>query len=80
MLSEAAILSTCNRVEVYLAGAADAVPEVDALAGALIDFHGVAAEAISGLTLTALAASRRKTPANTARRRRITRSGSLSSW
>jgi glutamyl-tRNA reductase len=46
--NEAVILSTCNRVELYLAGAADAVPEVDALADALIGFHGVATEAISG--------------------------------
>ena len=42
------ILSTCNRVELYLAGAADAVPEVDALADALIGFHGVASEAVAG--------------------------------
>jgi glutamyl-tRNA reductase len=46
--NEAVILSTCNRVELYLAGAADAVPEADELAGALVAFHGVKAEAASG--------------------------------
>jgi glutamyl-tRNA reductase len=45
---EVVILSTCNRVEVYLAGAADRVPEADVLAGALVRFHGVAAEAVAG--------------------------------
>ena len=46
--NEAVILSTCNRVELYLAGAADAVPEADALTEALTGFHGVAADAIAG--------------------------------
>src|SRR6185312_2920125 len=45
---EAVILSTCNRVEVYLAGAADRVPEADELADALVRFHGVAAEMVAG--------------------------------
>jgi glutamyl-tRNA reductase len=46
--NELVILSTCNRVEVYLAGAVDRVPEVDALTDALIRFHAVAAEAVAG--------------------------------
>ncbi len=46
--TEQVILSTCNRVEVYLAGAADGVPEVEALTDTLIRFHGVAAEAVAG--------------------------------
>ncbi len=46
--NEAVILLTCNRVEVYLAGAAERVPEVDALADAVANFHGIAAEALAG--------------------------------
>jgi glutamyl-tRNA reductase len=46
--TEAVILSTCNRVELYLGGEADAVPGADELAGALIRFHGVSDEAIGG--------------------------------
>lgn len=46
--NEAVILSTCNRVELYLAGAADSVPEADELAEALVRFHGVDAGAVSG--------------------------------
>jgi glutamyl-tRNA reductase len=45
---EMVILSTCNRVEVYLAGAVDRVPGVDALTDALIQFHEVDAEAVAG--------------------------------
>src|SRR5262249_10169803 len=46
--TEAVILSTCNRVELYLAGIDDAVPEAEELAGALIAFHGVDAGTVSG--------------------------------
>ncbi len=46
--TEVVILSTCNRVEVYLAGATDRVPEADGLTDALLAFHQVAAEAVAG--------------------------------
>jgi glutamyl-tRNA reductase len=46
--TELVILSTCNRVELYVAGAAEQVPEVDALTDALVQFHGVASEVFSG--------------------------------
>jgi glutamyl-tRNA reductase len=46
--NEAVILSTCNRVEVYLAGAADRAPEADELAAALLRFQGVAVETVAG--------------------------------
>ena len=45
---EAVILSTCNRVELYLAGDPMAVPEADALAAELIRFHGVDEDLIGG--------------------------------
>ncbi len=46
--NELVILSTCNRVELYLAGAIECVPDADALADALVGFHGVADEAVAG--------------------------------
>src|SRR5262249_53888342 len=46
--TELVILSTCNRVEVYVAGTADNVPEVDAMTEVLVQFHRVAAEVIAG--------------------------------
>lgn len=46
--NELVILSTCNRVELYLAGATECVPDADALADALVRFHNVTAEAVSG--------------------------------
>jgi len=42
--AEFAILSTCNRVEVYCAAAADGPPETDDLLRALAEFHGVPAD------------------------------------
>ena len=44
---EFVVLSTCNRVEVYAAGAPAAVPEVEALAEFLADFHKVSLETFS---------------------------------
>ena len=44
---EFVVLSTCNRVEVYAAGAPAAVPAVEALAEFLADFHKVALETFS---------------------------------
>ncbi len=46
--NEFVILSTCNRVEVYAAGASDGLPEVDLLAQFLADFHREAPEAFAG--------------------------------
>ena len=44
---EAVILSTCNRVEIYLGRAADPVPmDLDLLAEFLAEFHGVDAAEI----------------------------------
>ena len=40
--NELVILSTCNRVELYLAGSPEQVPEADALTDFLVEFHGVA--------------------------------------
>jgi len=45
--SEFVVLSTCNRVEVYAAGGAEAVPAADALTEFLAAFHGVAAESFA---------------------------------
>lgn len=39
--NEFVVLSTCNRVEVYAAGPADATPDVDALSDFISEFHGL---------------------------------------
>jgi glutamyl-tRNA reductase len=46
--AELVILSTCNRVEVYLAGNPEAVPEVDAVKEVLIEFHNIRSDLFSG--------------------------------
>jgi glutamyl-tRNA reductase len=46
--NELVILSTCNRVELYVAGSAEAVPETDAVADALVNFHAVNSDLFSG--------------------------------
>ena len=42
------ILSTCNRVEIYLAGSIESVPAADSLGEFLGDFHGVRPEHLAG--------------------------------
>jgi glutamyl-tRNA reductase len=46
--NEFVILSTCNRVEIYVAGSPEQVPDTDALADLLVKFHGVKSEVFSG--------------------------------
>ncbi|AMV35864.1 glutamyl-tRNA reductase [Planctomyces sp. SH-PL62] len=46
--SEFVVLSTCNRVEIYAAGPADAIPDVDALSGFFADFHGLHPDQFAG--------------------------------
>lgn len=46
--NELVILSTCNRVELYVAGSAQSVPEADALHDFLVNFHGVRSELFAG--------------------------------
>ena len=46
--NEVVILSTCNRVELYLAGAVDKFPEVEGVVEAVAGFHGIASETIAG--------------------------------
>jgi glutamyl-tRNA reductase len=46
--SELVILSTCNRVEVYVAGGLETIPEADALSDFLVEFHGVRSDLCSG--------------------------------
>jgi glutamyl-tRNA reductase len=46
--NEFVILSTCNRVEIYVAGSLEQVPDTEALTGALAQFHGVKSEVFSG--------------------------------
>jgi glutamyl-tRNA reductase len=46
--NEFVILSTCNRVELYVAGGPEQVPEIDALTDMLVQMHGVNSELISG--------------------------------
>jgi glutamyl-tRNA reductase len=46
--NEFVILSTCNRVEIYVAGSPEQIPETDALADLLVKFHGVKSEVFSG--------------------------------
>ena len=45
--NEFVVLSTCNRVEIYVAGAAEQIPDVDALTEMLVELHGVNAELFS---------------------------------
>jgi glutamyl-tRNA reductase len=46
--NELVILSTCNRVEVYLSGNLESVPAADALAAFLGEFHAVRPELFAG--------------------------------
>ena len=46
--NEIVILSTCNRVEIYLAGSPESVPDADALGDFLVEFHGVRSELFAG--------------------------------
>ncbi len=46
--NEFVVLSTCNRVEVYTAGEAEAVPAPEALSEFLADFHGLNASTFHG--------------------------------
>ena len=46
--NELVILSTCNRVEIYVAGSSESVPEADALGDFLGDFHRVRSELFAG--------------------------------
>jgi glutamyl-tRNA reductase len=46
--TEVVILSTCNRVEIYLAGRPETVPETDALCEFLADFHAVPSDLFAG--------------------------------
>lgn len=46
--NEFVILSTCNRVEIYVAGSSEHVPDTDALTDLLVKFHDVKSEVFSG--------------------------------
>ncbi|HEY4562889.1 MAG TPA: glutamyl-tRNA reductase, partial [Thermoanaerobaculia bacterium] len=46
--NELVILSTCNRVELYVAGSLQTVPEAEALHDFLVDFHGIKSELFAG--------------------------------
>jgi glutamyl-tRNA reductase len=46
--NELVILSTCNRVEIYVAGSLETVPEADALSDFLVEFHGARSELFAG--------------------------------
>jgi glutamyl-tRNA reductase len=46
--NEFVILSTCNRVEIYVAGSPGQVPQADALADFLVQFHGIKPEVFAG--------------------------------
>jgi glutamyl-tRNA reductase len=46
--NEFVILSTCNRVELYIAGSSEQMPATDALTNLLAEFHGIKSEAFSG--------------------------------
>jgi glutamyl-tRNA reductase len=46
--TEAVVLSTCNRVELYLAGSPEQLPGTEALTEVLVQFHGVASEVFAG--------------------------------
>ena len=45
--NEFVILSTCNRVELYVAGNSDQIPETEALTDVLVKFHGVRSDVFS---------------------------------
>ncbi len=45
--NEVVILSTCNRVEVYLGGPPETVPETEAICDFLVEFHGARSELFS---------------------------------
>ena len=45
--NEFVILSTCNRVELYIAGSPEQIPETDALTDLLVEVHGVKPEVFS---------------------------------
>jgi glutamyl-tRNA reductase len=46
--AEFAVLSTCNRVELYAAAEGSDAPDVDALSGWLADFHGLDPDTLAG--------------------------------
>jgi glutamyl-tRNA reductase len=46
--NEFVILSTCNRVEIYVAGGSEQVPDTDALTDFLVKFHSVKADIFAG--------------------------------
>ncbi len=46
--NEFVILSTCNRVELYVAGSPEQVPEIDALTEMLVQLHGVQSDSFPG--------------------------------
>jgi glutamyl-tRNA reductase len=46
--NECVILSTCNRVELYIAGNVDQLPKTSELTDTLAGFHGIHTEAFSG--------------------------------
>jgi glutamyl-tRNA reductase len=46
--NEFVILSTCNRVEIYVAGSPEEVPETDALTDLLVEFHSLKSEVFAG--------------------------------
>jgi glutamyl-tRNA reductase len=46
--NELVILSTCNRVELYLAGNSEQVPGTEALTNALVQFHGIPSQVFAG--------------------------------
>jgi glutamyl-tRNA reductase len=50
--TEVVVLSTCNRVELYLAGIPQAVPEAETLGDFLAEFHAVPSELFSGHLVT----------------------------
>ena len=46
--NECVILSTCNRVELYVASSPERVPDTGALTDVLANFHGIKSEAFAG--------------------------------
>ncbi len=45
--TELVVLSTCNRVELYVAGSSEQVPDTDTLTNTLVELHGVKSELFS---------------------------------